>query len=250
MTFNATLTRKIISFIKNFDGSYSEIIKEAKRRFDVRLAKSTISYYRSDGKLRIKVLDFDAIEKSEWDWLVGLYYADGYRRKGRNYSYRIEFYLTYQADKNILQKLCSILQRMGLHSQIFIRGNRWIVRTVSRCLFERPPIKRERYHPTSMAAFVSGLIDGDGNIEPRWRGARFSFCAVKHKWLATVVYDYMKHFNPQFRVYRKTSDSGKLSIEHRVEKSGGANFLCHLREDELLTFCVKLQDILRIESWR
>ena len=68
--------KKIIEFIKTEDAPYGEIQRKLKEKFGVEISKSTISYYRQR-KTRTTRLNFNSITCEEWDWLQGLFSADG-----------------------------------------------------------------------------------------------------------------------------------------------------------------------------
>lgn len=164
------LPKDIRAFIKNAESlSYSEIIGEVKRRWGIELSKSTLSYYRSRGISRTRSINPARLEDWEWDWLLGLYYADGTKYTDANYHYTIKFSLQFN-EEEIVRRLVNLLNRLGDVKPWIRKDKRCIyVLVCSKRLYELLPKKDNPYKPRDELGFLAGLIDGDGSITKRTR---------------------------------------------------------------------------------
>jgi hypothetical protein len=77
------LTHGAIDYIKSADVSYSRIIAQVEKQYGRRISKGLVSYYRGKREGRIKPFHKESTDQAEWDWLMGLYYADGCKFKDR-----------------------------------------------------------------------------------------------------------------------------------------------------------------------
>lgn len=160
----------VIEFIKREDKKYSELIRNVWEKFGLQIGKSTVSYYKRS-KPRTKDIDFSLVSQWEMEWLLGLYFADGSKFfEKQHYDYTIKLALDYKRDKDIVERVVKILQKMGLTPTISRQKGALIIRVFSKNLYGSFPSKTEFYKPKNILAFVSGLIDGDG-CAAKWLGA-------------------------------------------------------------------------------
>jgi len=157
---------EVVNFIKNSEKSYSQIIKDLKEIYNIKAAKSSISYYKKK-KSRIISINFNKIYKWAIEWLIGLYYADGCKFLDKDYKYTIKFKLDSRKDIEIAHRLINIIKKLGLNPIISyengdVKDSIIVVRIYSKLLFNFLPKKSKVYKPKNIYAFVSGLIDGDG----------------------------------------------------------------------------------------
>jgi len=152
---------EVIDYIKNTSKSYSQLIKDVDRKFNTKIGKSLISYYKRK-KPRIVPVYFENSEKWELEWLKGLYFADGCKFKESFRHYTIKFALDSKRDQDITRRLVNILKKMGLHLMFFNLKNVLIIKIRSKVLYNFLPNKKKIYYPKNFYAFISGLIDGDG----------------------------------------------------------------------------------------
>jgi len=131
------------------------------------------------------------ITKEEYDWLVGLFLADGSRYIDKR-GYCIYFYLSPFKDKEILKKLLLILKKMGFKP--YVRLERSIsticVRFFSKALYHMLPTKYDVYHPKSKDAFIAGFLDGDGFIIPKKDCIGLTQKIVK--WVCPFIHKYFE----------------------------------------------------------
>ncbi|MEA2089159.1 MAG: LAGLIDADG family homing endonuclease [Thermoproteota archaeon] len=186
------LPNAVKEFIKHSKKSYREIVEQVERKWNVKISKSIISYYRSSGVPRTRYINPNSLEIWEWDWLLGLYYADGTRYKDTNYHYTIKFSLQFN-EEEIVRRLVNLLRRLGNVKPWMRKENRCIhVLVCSKQLFELLPNKEEQYEPKDELAFLAGLIDGDGSITKRKRkdgflDVKMIFSQVSHPHLARTA---------------------------------------------------------------
>ena len=105
---------EVVNFIKNSEKSYSQIIKDLKEIYNIKAAKSSISYYKKK-KSRIISINFNKIYKWAIEWLIGLYYADGCKFLDKDYKYTIKFKLDSKKDIEIAHRLINIIKKLGLN---------------------------------------------------------------------------------------------------------------------------------------
>jgi len=153
-------------------------------------------------------LNFNDIAQEEWDWLVGLYLADGSKFKEKHRAYRIFFYLDPKKDRNILLKLSHILKSLGLRENTRIVARSLRVRVTSKELYDKLLIKnsnKQNYFPIKIDAFIAGFFDGDGFIRSSKLEMGFSQSTVK--WICNFIANYFisKGVNPWvFKKYRNS----------------------------------------------
>ena len=157
------LSPDIINLIKNSNKTYSHIIKEIHLKFKIKISKSTISYYKQS-KPRTKNVNPSDIQQWKWDWLFGLYFADGCKFTEKNYAYTVKFSLDANRDLDIAQRVISLIQKLGLNPVIYKENNLLAIRVFSKNLYNLFPSKLGRYKPRNIFSFLSGMIDGDGWI--------------------------------------------------------------------------------------
>ncbi|MEM2999014.1 MAG: hypothetical protein QXX34_00620 [Candidatus Bathyarchaeia archaeon] len=71
------LPREAVDYIKLAQTSYSRIIQHVQKKWNRHISKGLVSYCRGDKIGRTQILSKESVAQPEWDWLVGLYYADG-----------------------------------------------------------------------------------------------------------------------------------------------------------------------------
>lgn len=117
---------------------------------------------------RIKPLNLDAISAEDWQWLQGLFSADGNKivndgKYGKHYVVRISF------DKNndslIIEKCARIIKAIGLSPTKVLTGNCLTIKGTSKQLFNS--LNKIPNKSAVTAAFVAGAIDGDGWVDHR-----------------------------------------------------------------------------------
>jgi hypothetical protein len=106
------LPHDAVDYIKTADASYSKIIAHVERQYDRKISKGLVSYYRGERRGRTKPLHKENASHAEWDWLIGLYYADGCKFRDRG-EYMVVFALSTN-ELEIIDKLLVILSKMGL----------------------------------------------------------------------------------------------------------------------------------------
>lgn len=158
------LSIDVIKCIKSTDKSYSQLIREVYRTYGITIGKSLISYYKKT-KPRIKPIDLSAISECELEWLFGLYYADGCKFIDRCYMYVISFALDEKRDKDISERVITLLRRIGLKPIAYVDKGVFRIKVLSKMLYEIFPSKSKLYEPKDVFAFVAGLIDGDGSVK-------------------------------------------------------------------------------------
>lgn len=172
------LPRDAIDYVKTADASYSKIIAHVEQQYGRKISKGLVSYYRSKRGGRIKPFYKENVGQAEWDWLVGLYYADGCKFKSRG-QYIVVFTLS-KNEQEILNKLITILLKVGLNSgKYFLKDNTICVRVFSKRFYLALPDKEKSYLPQCPLAYLAGLMDGDGYIKKYDSGERWIFSQAK-----------------------------------------------------------------------
>lgn len=151
-----------------------------------------------------KKLNANALSTGEWNYLHGLFLADGYRdayEYRRNcWSYRIRFFL--QGDQlEIAHRIATLIKKTGLKPHVGWDPikNMIIVRVYSILLFDflpdgkrlrDDPIYREHFYENNGLLnlqkgmpFIAGLLDGDGRCQAWISKGRRSFLGSMNKWL-------------------------------------------------------------------
>jgi len=159
------LPKKAIEFIKAEKSSYRKIQEKVSKRWGIKIAKSTVSYYKHQ-RPRIKPINLETILEEDWHWLQGLFSADGSKtisqdKYGKHYIVKIS--LSKKYDLPMARKCMQVLKAMGLSPTMITEGNCLRVKASSKSLFsalsKKPPKER------LSAAYVAGAIDGDGWID-------------------------------------------------------------------------------------
>lgn len=195
------LTAEIKEFILTAHRSYSAIIEDIQERFNRKIAKSTVSYYRGKREGRVKRLDLQELERFELAYLAGLLLADGcaYSRAG---NYEVIFSLSAKKDKNIISYVTQLLELIKAGPRIKVVHGEARVRVCSKELYNLLSkfLKREYTHSflnssdvMEKLAFVGGLIDGDGFIRKRRKSSySIEFFQSKRRWLIPLLHDFFK----------------------------------------------------------
>ena len=181
------LPRDAVDFIKSAQTSYSQIILNVQKQWNRHISKGLVSYYRGKKTGRTKQLYREKIDQHEWDWLVGLYYADGCKFKDK-YHHIIAFTLA-SGEIEIQNKLVSILDKTGLKARISpVRGEKATdIRVCNKYLYLTLPDKGQKYFPNSSLAYLAGLFDGDGHIKKHPCGEKWVFSQAKYPNLVKQV---------------------------------------------------------------
>jgi len=159
------LPKEVITFIKAEKSSYREIQEKVRKRWGIKIAKSTVSYYKRQ-RPRIKPIDLEAVPQEDWHWLQGLFSADGSKtisqdKYGKHYIVKIS--LSKEHDLPIARKCMKVLEAIGLSPKMITEGNCLRVKASSKSLFSALSKKPPREGLS--AAYVAGAIDGDGWID-------------------------------------------------------------------------------------
>jgi len=152
---------KTKKFILDSRLSYSKLIQILIQKYGIKVSKSSISYYKRTQK-RLKEPRSQSIRENEFEWLKGLFLADGCKFKGKNYEYVIKFALDQRRDIKIINKLTGIFDKLQVHCTRSSQGKASIFRVFNKTLFNNLPESNIFYKPKNNLAFLSGLIDGDG----------------------------------------------------------------------------------------
>jgi len=149
----------------------------------------------------IKEVNFNKLSDEEWNWLIGLFIADGSKAKELR-TFRTYFYLNSKKDFRVLQKLEQILDSLNVRrfKQIKRRGTLYL-RISCKRFYEAMPDKQKGFVPTNIEAFIAGFIDGDGYITERRGVIGFSQTIVK--WIGPFIADYLESrgIKPWKRLY-------------------------------------------------
>lgn len=159
------LTREVITSIKADKSSYTKIQEKIRKRWGMKIAKSTVSYYKRQ-RPRIKPIDLEAISEEDWHWLQGLFSADGNKtiskdKYGKHYIVKISLNKKY--DLPIAKKCMKILKAIGPSQTMITEGNCLRVKVSSKLLFNA--LSKKSPKERLSAAYVAGAIDGDGWID-------------------------------------------------------------------------------------
>jgi hypothetical protein len=199
----------VINYIKTADASYSKIITCVRNKYSRKISKGLVSYYRGERKGRIKSFHKENVSQAEWDWLVGLYYADGSRFMDRH-EYMIAFALSTH-EREILDKLLDILLRMKLKPRTWTNNNLALVRVSSKLFYSSLPNRRDLYQPRHPLAYLAGLMDGDGSIKrSRGGGERWKFTQAKYPHLVKQIIRICKKYGGITIGIRKPDSRRKL----------------------------------------
>ena len=243
------LPKEVITFIKNVeDLSYSEIIREVKRRWGIEPSKSTLSYYRRSGVSRTRSINPARLKDWEWDWLVGLYYADGTRYRDINYHYTIKFSLQLN-EEEIVKRLVNLLNRLG-NIKAWTRREEGCIRVLacSKQLYEFLPSKDESYEPKDELAFLAGLIDGDGSVTKRKRkdgflDVKMIFSQVSHPHLAKTALRIGRKYG-DVSLYVKKNPYNPYSNKPEYRVNFFRKTIENLKKTIFPTYCIKMRSSL------
>ena len=213
------LPREVIRFIKEENASYSEIRDNIRFKWKLSVAKSTISYYKRK-QPRLKPLSLDAVCLEDWNWLQGLFSADGNKmvskdRYGKHYVVRIS--LDKTNDSMITEKCARIVKAIGLVPTTLYWGNCLTVKISSKLLFNALNKIPEKSSVT--AAYVAGAIDGDGWVDHR--AIQFGQSHVPE--LFDDISDFLKRLNMPVGTWTKSDEPNyrRMYIPFQVLKSTG-----------------------------
>jgi intein-encoded DNA endonuclease-like protein len=211
------LPREVIRFIKEENASYREIKDKIRLKWNIEVAKSTISYYKRQ-KPRIKPLSLDAIPTEDWNWLQGLFSADGNKiiskdKYGKHYVVRIS--LDKTSDSLIAEKIVRIVKAIGLVPTRLLRGNCVTIKISSKLLFNALNKIPEKSSVT--AAYIAGAIDGDGWVDHR----AIQFGQSRVPELFDAVLDFFNGLNLQIETWTKRDEPNyrRMYIPFSVLKS-------------------------------
>src|SRR2546427_2459785 len=185
---------------------------------------------------RSRMARFDAVSPADWDWLVGLYYADGSKFKDK-WKHVVVFSLS-KSDELAIAKLLKILRTLELRPSILTKPEYGAlnIRTYNKDLFIAIPNKKDTFHPSNPLAFVAGLFDGDGYVSMMRRETwRFSQASYPH--LATQVHETLSQYGP-VTLTRSPRPHGWLPI-YSVDVLKRAREV--LRHTEFVQYCTKVR---------
>ena len=209
----------VVRFIKEENASYREIKDKIRLNWKIEVAKSTISYYKRQ-KPRIKPLRLDAVPTEDWNWLQGLFSADGNRiiskdKYGKHYVVRISLDKTH--DSLIAEKCARIVKAIGLVPTMLSWGNCLSIKISSKLLFNALNKIPEKSSVT--AAYVAGAIDGDGWVDHR--AIQFGQSHVPE--LFDELSDFFKGLEAQVGTWTKRDEPNyrRMYIPFSVLKSTG-----------------------------
>ncbi len=225
--------KKVIEFIKTENASYREIQKKLKEKFGIDVPKSTISYYKRR-KTRTKHLNFDSITCEEWDWLRGLFSADGTKyisedKYGKHYIVKIS--LSKKHDTPIATKCINVLKAIGIKPTLITEKNCLRIKVSSKQLFyalnKHPP---ENLTP----AYIAGAIDGDGWIDHNV-AIQFGQSAIPE--LFDKILEFFKEIGISVAVWETKRGYRRMYISYSVLKQSG-----------ILNFSKKAQQIKHLSA--
>lgn len=224
------LPKEVIHFIKEEKSSYREIRGKIRLNWKIEVAKSTISYYKRQ-KPRIKPLSLDRLSTEDWNWLQGLFSADGNKiiskdRYGKHYIVRISLDKTH--DSLIAEKCARIVNAMGLVPTMLPTGNCLTIKISSKLLFNALDKKPNKSCATP--AYVAGAIDGDGWIDHK----AIQFGQSRVPELFDEISDFFKRCGIQIGTWTRGDNQSyrRMYIPFSVLKSTG-----------ILTHSIKAQRI-------
>ena len=218
------LPHDAVDYIKTADASYSKIIAHVERQYGRKISKGLVSYYRGEKRGRTKPFHKENASQAEWDWLIGLYYADGCKFRDRG-EYMVVFALSTN-ELETIDKLLVILSKMGLKPRTcFNKDNTVCVKVSAKQFYLTLPSKENLYLPQSPLAYLAGLMDGDGFMKKCCDGEKWIFSQAKYSHLAKQVLDIGREYGDvTVRVQKPTGIDRKILI-YRV------SFLKNAREN-------------------
>ena len=219
--------KKIIEFIKTEDAPYGEIQRKLKEKFGVEISKSTISYYRQR-KTRTTRLNFNSITCEEWDWLQGLFSADGNKyisqdKYGKHYIIKIS--LSQKNDALIGEKCINILKAIGAKPITIIERKCLRIKVSSKQLF----YSLNKHPPENLTpAYIAGAIDGDGWVDHNV-AVQFGQSAIpelfdkilkffKERGFSISVWTTKRGYRRMYIPYSVLKRSGILNFSIRAQK--------------------------------
>lgn len=226
------LPKDIVLFIKEDNRSYRAIKEAIKQKWNVEVAKSTNSYYRRRSP-RIRAINLAAIPQEDWQWLQGLFSADGNKivndgKYGKHYVVRISF--DTNNDSLIIEKCARIIKAMGLSPTTLLTGNCSTIKATSKQLFHA--LNKIPNKSAVTAAYVAGAIDGDGWVDHR--AIQFGQSHVPE--LFDAILSYFSERNIPVGVWTKSDDPNyrRMYIPAAILESTG-----------ILNHCVKSRRIIQ-----
>ena len=225
--------KKVIEFIKTENASYREIQKKLKEKFGIDVPKSTISYYKRR-KTRTKHLNFDSITCEEWDWLRGLFSADGTKyisrdKYGKHYIVKIS--LSKKHDAPIATKCINVLKAIGIKPTLITEKNCLRIKVSSKQLF----YALNKHPPESLTpAYIAGAIDGDGWIDHNV-AIQFGQSAIPE--LFDKILEFFKKIEVTVAIWETKRGYRRMYISYSVLKQSG-----------ILNFSIKAQQIKHLSE--
>ena len=220
-----------MKFIKEEKESYKEIRDKIRLNWKMEVAKSTISYYKRKGT-RIKPLRLDCVSLEDWQWLQGLFSADGNKiindgKYGKHYVVRISLDKTH--DTLIAEKCIRIVKAIGLVPTLLFRDKCLTIKVSSKLLFAALNKKAEKSSVT--AAYIAGAIDGDGWVDQK----AIQFGQSRVPELFDAIVGFFQRCNMQVGTWTKRDEKNyrRMYIPFLVLKSTG-----------ILAYSIKAQRIL------
>lgn len=151
----------------------------------------------------MKALKLDAVPTEKWNWLQGLFSADGNKiiskdKYGKHYVVRISLDKTH--DSGIAEKCARIIRDIGLVPTTLYWGNCLTIKISSKLLFNALNKIPEKSSVT--AAYIAGAIDGDGWVDHR--AIQFGQSHVPE--LFDAISDFFKRLNVQIGAWTKSDE--------------------------------------------
>lgn len=185
----------------------------------IEVAKSTISYYKSQ-RPRIKPLNIAVISAEDWQWLQGLFSADGNKiindgKYGKHYVVRISLDKTH--DSLIAEKCARIVTAIGLVPTRLYWGKCLTIKISSKLLFN--VLFKEPDKSSVTAAYVAGAIDGDGWVDHR----AIQFGQSRVPELFDAISEFFQRGNVHVGIWTKSDERNyrRMYISFPVLKSTG-----------------------------
>ena len=176
------------------------------------------------------------IPPSDWDWLVGLFFADGCKFKDQ-WHYAVVFTIS-MSEQHILEKLLRILRAAGLSPSVYKKQGRCAldVRSYGKNFFTLFPEESTWYEPKVPLALIAGLFDGDGCIGYYDGSERWVFSQAKYPHLARQANEIISPCGrTRLSIYVRLNGwlpISRLSVLRDARKN--------LRQSEFAVYCTRL----------
>lgn len=218
---------------------------EIKQRWGIELSKSTLSYYKNRGVSRIRSIDPARLKDWEWNWLVGLYYADGTKYTDASYHYTIKFSLQWN-EGEIVRRLVNLLNKLGM-IRAWVQEDKRCIRVLvcSKQLHKLLPNKEIPYEPKDELAFLAGLIDGDGLVRRRRRKDGFLdikmiFSQISHPHLAETALKVGRKYG-DVSLYVRKNPHNMYSDKPEYRVSFFRKTIENLKDSIFPIYCIKMR---------